>query len=75
MIIIIISDWEQSLRYRLSDGAGNSSAKQVDVRFQNKDVRVVWGGAAQQLWEMFQAEALQGPVGEEGETCRSQVVG
>lgn len=45
------------------------------MRLQNKDVGVVGGGAAQPLWEMFQAEALQGAVGEEGETCRFEVIG
>lgn len=45
------------------------------MRFQDKDIGVVGGGATKQLWEMFQAEALQGAVGEEGETCRFQVIG
>lgn len=75
IIIIIISYWNQHLRYCLSDGTSNSPTKQVYMGFQNKDIGVVWGRAAQQLWEMLQAEALEGAVGEEGETCKSQVVG
>lgn len=67
--VIIISHWNQHLRYCLSDGTGNSPTKQVYMGFQNKDIGVVWGRAAQQLWEMLQAEALEGTVGEEGETC------
>lgn len=55
----------QHLRNRLSDGAGDTSTEQVNLGFQNEDIRVVGGGAPQQLWEMFQTEALQGAEGEE----------
>lgn len=75
IIIITISHWNQHLRYCLRDGTGNPPTKQVYMGFKNKDIGVVWGRAAQQLWEMLQAEALEGAVGEEGETCGLKVVG
>lgn len=58
------------LRYCLSDGSGDPSTEQINLGLQNEDIGVVRGGATQQLWEVFQAEALQGAKGEEWETWR-----
>lgn len=62
------------LRYCLSDGSGNTSTEQVDVGFQNEDIRVVWGGTSKHLRKVFQAEALQGAEGEEWKTCKVKTI-
>lgn len=67
--------WQKHLRYCLSDGTRDPSTEQVHMRFQNEDIRVVRGGAAQYLWEMFQAETLQGTKGKEWETWKINRVG
>lgn len=57
-------------RYCLCDGTGDASTEQVDVRLQNQDIGVVGRRPSQQLREVFQAEALQGAIGEEGKPWR-----
>lgn len=62
---------QQYLRDGLSEGTSSPSTEKVDVGFQYKDVRVVWRGASQLLWEMLQAKALQGAEGKEWKTLAS----
>lgn len=61
------------LRYRLSDGTGHAAAEQVHVGFQDQDIGVVWRRVTQELWEMFEAKALQRTEGEEWESWRVEV--
>lgn len=56
---LICVSTKYNLRYGLSDGPRYSSAKQVNVRLQNQDIRVVQRWLSQDPWEMSQSQTLE----------------